>query len=103
MHSEVRHLLLIGAYRDNEIGPAHPLLRTLDAIRHAGAKVHEIELAPLKLDDVGLLVPEALHFEPKHARPLARLVHARTAGNPFFAFPFFTAMAEYWLLSFDPV
>jgi hypothetical protein len=34
-HSEVRHLLLVGAYRDNEVGPAHPLLRTLDAIREA--------------------------------------------------------------------
>jgi len=103
MHSEVRHLLLIGAYRDNEIGPAHPLLRTLEAIRHAGAKVHEIELAPLRLDDVGRLVAEALHCEPKHARPLARLVHARTGGNPFFAIQFFTALAEEGLLSFDPV
>ena len=35
-HSEVRHLLLVGAYRDNEVGPAHPLLRTLEAIREAG-------------------------------------------------------------------
>ena len=37
-HSEVRHLLLVGAYRDNEVGPAHPLLRTLEAIRDAGAQ-----------------------------------------------------------------
>src|SRR5262249_53347121 len=41
-HSEVRSLLLVGAYRDNEVGPAHPLLRTLEAIRKAGARVHEI-------------------------------------------------------------
>jgi hypothetical protein len=51
MHSEVRHLLLIGAYRDNEVGPAHPLLRTLEAIRSAGAPVQEIVLAPLGLAD----------------------------------------------------
>ena len=44
---EVRHLLLVGAYRDNEVGPAHPLLRTLEAIREAGARVQEIVLAPL--------------------------------------------------------
>ena len=50
-HSEVRHLLLIGAYRDNEVGPAHPLLRTLGAIRNAGAPVQEIVLAPLGLED----------------------------------------------------
>jgi predicted ATPase len=41
-HSEVRHLLLIGAYRDNEVGPAHPLVQTLEAIRNAGARIHEI-------------------------------------------------------------
>src|ERR1700694_3915504 len=41
-HSEVRHLLVVGAYRDNEVGPAHPLLRTLETIRRADARVHEI-------------------------------------------------------------
>src|ERR1700686_910065 len=44
-HPEVRHLLLIGAYRDNEVGPTHPLLRTLEAIRAVDARVHEIVLA----------------------------------------------------------
>jgi len=49
---DVRHVLLVGAYRDNEVSPYHPLMRTLEAIRKAGAKTHEIVLAPLKLDDV---------------------------------------------------
>jgi PAS domain S-box-containing protein len=102
-HSEVRHLLLLGAYRDNEVGPTHPLLRTLEAIRNAGAKVHEIVLAPLRIDDVGRLVADALHCEPERARPLAQLVQEKTDGNPFFAIQFFTALAEEGLLAFDPV
>ena len=102
-HSEVRHLLLVGAYRDNEVGPAHPLLRTLEAIREAGARVQEIVLAPLGLDDVGRLVADALHCEPERARPLAQLVQEKTGGNPFFAIQFFTALAEEGLLAFDPV
>ena len=102
-HAEVRHLLLVGAYRDNEVGPAHPLLRTLEAIRKAGARVQEIVLAPLGLDDVGRLVADALHCEPERARPLAQLVHEKTGGNPFFAIQFFTALAEEGLLAFDPV
>ena len=102
-HSEVRHLLLVGAYRDNEVGPLHPLLRTLEAIRKAGARVHEIVLAPLGLDDVGRLVADALHCKPEHARPLAELVQEKTGGNPFFAIQFFTALAEEGLLAFDPV
>ena len=36
--SDVQHLLLIGAYRDNEVDAAHPLMRKLEAIRSAGAK-----------------------------------------------------------------
>ncbi|MEH2560650.1 serine/threonine protein kinase [Bradyrhizobium sp. AZCC 2289] len=102
-HPEVRHLLLVGAYRDNEVGPAHPLLRTLDAIRDADVRVREIVLAPLGLDDVNRLVADALHCEPERARPLAQLVQEKTGGNPFFAIQFFTALADEGLLAFDPV
>src|SRR5712672_3304044 len=102
-HSEVRHLLLVGAYRDNEVGPTHPLLRRLEAIRAADARVHELALAPLELDDVGRLIADALHCEPERAQPLAVLVQDKTGGNPFFAIQFFIALADEGLLAFDPV
>jgi PAS domain S-box-containing protein len=102
-HSEVRHLLLVGAYRDNEVGPAHPLLRTLEAIKKADARVGEIVLAPLGLDDVGRLVASAVHCDVEHARPLTQLVHEKTGGNPFFAIQFLTELTEEELLAFDPV
>jgi PAS domain S-box-containing protein len=102
-HSEVRHLLLVGAYRDNEVESAHPLLRTLETIRNAGARVQEIVLTPLGLGDVGRLVADGLHCEVEHARPLAQLVHEKTGGNPFFAIQFFTALAEEGLLASDPI
>src|SRR5712664_294145 len=102
-HSEVRHLFLVGAYRDNEVSSSHPLLRMVEAIRKAGARVQEIVLAPLGLDDVGQLVADALHCEPGRVRPLAQLVQEKTGGNPFFAIQFFTALAEEGLLAFDPV
>ena len=102
-HSEVRHLLLVGAYRNNEVSPSHPLLRTLEAIRKSGARVQEIVLAPLGLDDIDQLVADAMHCEPERVRPLAQLVQEKTGGNPFFAVQFFTALAEEGLISFDPV
>src|SRR6202022_1495312 len=49
--SDLRHLMLIGAYRDNEVDAAHPLTRKLDAIRRAGVQVREIRLARLAYDD----------------------------------------------------
>ena len=100
-HPEVRHLLLVGAYRDNEVSSSHPLLRTLEAIRKAGARVEEIVLMPLELDDVGGLVFDALHCELERARPLAQLVQEKSGGNPFFAIQFFAALAEDGLLAFD--
>lgn len=98
--TELRHFLLLGAYRDNEVTPAHPLTRRLDAIRSMGA-LKEIVLAPLGLEDLGRLVADALHCTPACSAPLARLVHEKTAGNPFFAIQFLTALADEGLVAFD--
>ncbi len=93
--------MLIGAYRDNEVNAAHPLMRKLEAIRQAGAIVHEIILAPLTREDLGRLIADSLHCEPERVTPLAQLVHEKTAGNPFFAIQFISALAEEALLTFD--
>jgi serine/threonine protein kinase len=93
-HSEVQHLLVVGAYRDNEVSSSHPLTRMVDALRKAGARIQEIVLVPLRLDDVDQLVADALHCERDAAHPLAQLVHDKTGGNPFFAIQFLTALAD---------
>jgi PAS domain S-box-containing protein len=98
---DVRHVLLVGAYRDNEVGPSHPLTRTLAQIRSAGGSIHEIVLAPLAPDDVEQLVADALHTEPGRVRSLAELVYGKTAGNAFFVIQFITALAESGLIAFD--
>src|SRR5215831_7230387 len=98
---DVRHLTLIGAYRDNEVNSAHPLMRKLEAIRQTGARVQEIVLAPLSHDDLALLIGHSLHCESEHAASLAQLVHQKTAGNPFFAIQFVSSLAEEGLLTFD--
>ncbi len=82
--SELRHLMLIGAYRDNEVDAAHPLRARLEAVRTAGARIEEITLAPLALAHVEKMLADALHCARERAAPLAKLVHEKTAGNPFF-------------------
>ena len=99
--SDVRHLMLIGAYRDNEVNSAHPLMRKLEAIRQVGAIVHEILLAPLAGEDLGRLIADSLNCESGPVTPLAQLVREKTAGNPFFAVQFISALAEEALLTFD--
>jgi PAS domain S-box-containing protein len=99
---DVRHVLLIGAYRDNEVSPSHPLMRTLSAIRETGARPREIVLAPLGLDDVERLIADAMRCRPNSAGPLALLVHEKTGGNPFFTIQFITELEEDGLLRFEP-
>ena len=99
--ADAQRLLLIGAYRDNEVNSTHPLMLKLDAIRKAGAFVQEISLTPLARDDLGRLVADTLSCTPRRAAPLARLVHEKTGGNPFFAIQFISALADEGLLRFD--
>ena len=98
-----KHLMLIGAYRSNEVGPAHPLMRKLQDMRQAGALLQDIVLAPLTREDVNELIADSLHCEQRHSGPLAELVHEKTAGNPFFAIQFISALFEEGLLTFDPI
>src|SRR5205085_10601658 len=56
LHPDTCHLLLIGAYRDNEVDPAHPLMLKLEDLRQAGAKVDQIVLGPLSVDDINQLL-----------------------------------------------
>jgi PAS domain S-box-containing protein len=99
--TDMQHLLLIGAYRDNEVDFFHPLMRKLEAMRHAGAVLRDIVLAPLARADLAQLLTDTLHCEPEYAAPLAQLIHQKTAGNPFFVIQFISTLADERLLTFD--
>jgi PAS domain S-box-containing protein len=98
---DVEHLMVIGAFRDNEVDSAHPLMRTIATIRQAGMMVRDIILAPLAREDLGQLLADALNCAPQHVARLADVVHAKTAGNPLFAIQFISALAEEGLIAFD--
>ncbi len=99
--SDVQHLFVIGAYRNNELEVTHGLGRRLPAIKNAGWRIEEIPLAPLDCEHICQLLADALRCPPDDAMPLARLVHEKTEGNPFFSIQFITALAEEGLLFFD--
>ena len=101
VQEDLAHLLVVGAYRDNEVDPAHPLMRRLAAIREAGAAMQEIRLTPLGSGDLTHLIADTLHCDPQRATPLAQLIHGKTAGNPFFAIQFIYALAEEALITFE--
>ncbi|MEW9583386.1 PAS domain S-box protein [Paraburkholderia sp. DGU8] len=99
--SRPHNLMLVGAYRDNEVNSAHPLMHKLGAIKAAGGKVVEITLAPLARVHLEQLMADALRCERGQVAPLARLVQDKTAGNPFFAVQFISSLTEEAMLTFD--
>ncbi|MCP6761847.1 MAG: AAA family ATPase [Fischerella sp. CENA71] len=98
---ESKYLLLIGAYRDNEVNPTHPLMLTLEEIRKSGAVINNIVLQPLEITHVNQLVSETLRTEQKKSQPLAELVFNKTQGNPFFLTQLLKSLYQENLLSFN--
>ncbi|MBE8988749.1 ATP-binding sensor histidine kinase [Nostoc sp. LEGE 12450] len=94
-------LLLIGAYRDNEVSTAHPLMLTLADIRKANATIHTIALAPLNKASLNQLMVDTFSCSSEIAQPLTQLVYQKTQGNPFFATQFLKALYEDGLITFN--
>ncbi|MEO0459034.1 MAG: serine/threonine-protein kinase PknK, partial [Cyanobacteria bacterium P01_A01_bin.114] len=99
--TETDYLLLIGAYRDNEVFPAHPLMLTLEEIQKTQATVNTITLAPLDEGSLNELVADTLSCPLEQARPLTDLVFQKTGGNPFFTTQFLKSLYQDGLISFD--
>ncbi|MEG4090034.1 AAA family ATPase [Microcoleus sp. Pol12B4] len=96
-----KYLLLIGAYRDNEVSATHPLIYTLEQIQNTRAIVNNIILQPLDISHVNQLVSETLRSQVSEVFPLAELVFQKTQGNPFFLTQLLKSLYQDKLLSFD--
>jgi predicted ATPase len=93
-------LLLIGAYRDNEVSPAHPLMHTLHEIQQTEAIVNTITLRPLDRVHVRQIIADTL-YDRDRSIPLAELLFNKTQGNPFFLTQMLKTLYQERLLSFD--
>ncbi|MBD2773805.1 trifunctional serine/threonine-protein kinase/ATP-binding protein/sensor histidine kinase [Iningainema tapete] len=105
--TEIQHLLLIGAYRDNEVetrhgASLHPLMLTLNEIRKTGATVNTITLAPLSLNNLNCLIADTLNTTEDTAIPLTQFVFGLTKGNPFFSSQLLKTLHEDGLITFNP-
>jgi predicted ATPase/signal transduction histidine kinase len=95
-----RALLIIGAYRDDEVQDGHPLLLAMadtERTRH----IQRLRLEALDAETLNLVVAGALHADPEATRALADVVHAKTAGNPFFAAEMLRTLHQDGLFQFD--
>ncbi|WP_286186474.1 ATP-binding sensor histidine kinase [Geitlerinema sp. P-1104] len=95
------YLLMLGAYRDNEVSRVHPLILTLDELTQNATPVKTLTLSPLDTSDLNQLVADTLQCDLSRANPLTDLITRKTQGNPFFATQFIKYLYEEQLLSFD--
>ncbi|MEH1831294.1 MAG: AAA family ATPase [Nostoc sp.] len=99
--TDTGHLLIIGAYRDHEVNPVHPLMLTLNEIEKALFTINTITLAPLSQVQINYLVADTLKCSENLALPLSLLVSQKTQGNPFFATQFLKALHQDELIEFS--
>jgi predicted ATPase len=86
------YLLLLGAYRDNEVSSAHQFMQTIEQLRQSSVMVQTITLTQLNLADTNQLIADTLHCSIERAESLAELVDRKTQGNPFFTTQFLKSL-----------
>jgi histidine kinase len=96
-----QHLLIVGAYRENEVGNAHPLRQLVAAVEKADTPVTTLFLSPLKLEHVEQLVVDTFHRDTDYAAPLIRLLWERSGGNAFFLAQLLRTLHEERLVVFS--
>ncbi|MBD2679341.1 MULTISPECIES: AAA family ATPase [Nostoc] len=100
--ADSQYLLLIGAYRDNEVDKTHPLRTTIASLEQAGVTIHELTLTPLALPQIQQLLSDTLNnADLAEVTPLAELLQQKTNGNPFFMNEFLKSLYTEGLLQFN--
>ncbi|MCT7982488.1 trifunctional serine/threonine-protein kinase/ATP-binding protein/sensor histidine kinase [Laspinema sp. A4] len=95
-------LFLLGAYRDNEVSPGHPLLLALEELQQAHVPVNTIHLGPLQFQDINQLVADTLNCSPEPVHPLTEFTARKTQGNPFFISQFLKTLHRDGYIHFNP-
>jgi predicted ATPase/signal transduction histidine kinase/tRNA A-37 threonylcarbamoyl transferase component Bud32 len=102
-HPEAPPVLWLGAYRDNEVGPSHPLTLVLEELRKAGSPLTELLLEPLSLEQLQRLLADTLPGAGQDVLvPLSRLLQEKTGGNPFFLIQLMMTLHQDELLERTP-
>ncbi|MGK7921880.1 MAG: AAA family ATPase, partial [Trichodesmium sp.] len=100
--NDSHYLLMLGAYRDNEVSATHPFILTVAELKKAEAIVNTITLQPLTFKDTNHLIADTLNCSTQLAQPLTELINRKTKGNPFFTTQFLKALQVDGHITFNP-
>ena len=99
--TETNHLLLLGAYRDNEVDNSHSLLISVQQLHKVGIPLQTLTLKPLQLSNIEQLLADTLSCSVAKVTPLATCLLEKTQGNPFFINEFLKIIYQKHLLTFS--
>ncbi|NJO17034.1 MAG: serine/threonine-protein kinase PknK [Thioploca sp.] len=100
-NEDSHYLLIIAAYRDNEINASHPLRLMVEKLQLAQVIINTIPVFNLAIAEINALIADTLKSTPTSTLPLTQLVYDKTQGNAFFTKVFLTALYEKSLLQFN--
>jgi PAS domain S-box-containing protein len=99
--NDVSNVLVVGAYRDNEVDDLHPLVKTVEALGKENVSIKRFSLQELTEKTVNELISDTLHRVYDETIPITRLIYSKTGGNPFFLLQTLSALIEKQTISFD--
>ncbi len=97
----ITNILIIGAYRDNEVDALHPLTKSIESLRQENTPVQIIMLGNLTEETVNEMIADTLHVGHSRTVPLTKLIYDKTGGNPFFMLQTLGSLAERQVISYD--
>ena len=101
--SAIQNLLVVGAFRDVEIGPDHLLWNFIGEVESARVRITRLHLKNLELMTISNYIAAALASDPADIIDLTYLVYMRTSGNPYFSNEFLKSLYKDHLLTFNLV
>ena len=99
IESESLVMLIIGAYRDNEVDAHHPLTHMLQDLTKKSINVFDLKVKPLPFEDVNAMIQDTLHQD--NMESISSLVYEKTKGNAFFTIQFIRLLLDQHLLTYD--
>ncbi|MEO1052918.1 MAG: ATP-binding sensor histidine kinase [Bacteroidota bacterium] len=97
----MQYVLVIGAYRNNEVDASHPLMLLINDLEKQGQAAEQIEINDIALDHVQQLIAETVRCSMERSLPLAQVVYSKAGGNPFFVNRFLTTLYEKQLIRYN--
>jgi predicted ATPase/signal transduction histidine kinase/GAF domain-containing protein/tRNA A-37 threonylcarbamoyl transferase component Bud32 len=99
--NEVANMLIIGAYRNNEVDLSHPLTRSIESLRRVNARISILELEDLSEETINELIADTMHRRYSDTIELTHMVYSKTRGNPFFLLQTLKTLSDRRAIYFD--